>query len=195
MPGLNDPDPEHDEVSDAMEKQERKELRARLRNYRKSQKHTLATTRFTQSTWEENCASRKMNTKAKCLYGTPVQMSKQVKMDSNVFVLEMHNELDKIMGIGLVKNRAIAGKYIVYSNGNYNRYIYAGNHRIDRDEMTELEHSILRLLEELCFRGINHSKRGQGITGFPIKLQYKSEMLGVDLLGAVLEMFKKRMTA
>ena len=181
--------------SDAMEKQEKKELRARLRSYRKSQKHTLATTRFTHSTWEENCASRKINAKAKCLYGTPVQMSGRVKIDSNVFVLEMHNELDKIMGIGLVKNRAIAGKYVVYSNGNYNRYIYAGNHRVDRDEMTELERTVLRLLEELCFRGINHSKRGQGITGFPIKLQYKSAILGFDLMDVVLEMFKTRMTS
>lgn len=183
------------EPSDAMEKQEKKERRARLRNYRKSQKHTLATTRFTQSTWEENCASREINKKAKCLYGTPVEMSRHVKMDSNVFVLEMRNDLDKIMGIGLVKNRSIAGKYVVYANGNYNRYIYAGNHRIDRDEMTEPEQAILRLLEELCFRGINHSKRGQGITGFPIKLQHKSAILGLDLMDSVLEMFKKRMTS
>lgn len=181
------------ELSEAMEKQEQKEHRKRLREYRKNMRHTLATTRFTQTTWEENCTSRMINPTAKCIYGTPVQISRQVLMDSNVFVLEMNNDTDKIMGIGLIKNRPIVGKYVVYSRGNYNRYVYAGKHRIDREDMTELEKAILKLLEELCFRGTNHSKRGQGITGFPIKIQYKSAELGLHLMESVCEMFKKRM--
>ena len=180
------------EVSEAMAKQERKEWRRRLRLYRKSLRHTLATTRFTNETWSENVRWRSTNTAAKCIYGTPIQMSAKVPLDTNVFVLEMNNEIDQIMGIGLVKNQSIAGKYIVYSNGNYNRYIYAGKTRIDREEMTELEKPVLQLLEELCFRGINHSKRGQGITAFPIKLQYKSQTLGLNLMEFVCDMFKRR---
>ena len=186
-------DMERYDVSEAMEKQEKKEMRMRLNAYRKTLRHTLATTRFTQITWEENCQCRKMNNNAKCLYGTPVQISKQVPLDSTVFVLEMNNDNDKIMGVGLIKNRSIAGKYAVYSRGNYNRFVYAGKCRIAREEMTELENAIMNLLEELCFRGINHSKRGQGITAFPIKLQHKSAVLGFSLMENVCDMFKRRM--
>jgi hypothetical protein len=181
--------------SEAMKKQEKKEFLRRLRAYRKTMRHTLATTRFTEPTWEENCKSREMNPKARCIYGTPVQISRQVAIDANIFVLEMNNSRDKIMGIGLIKNRPIVGKYAVYSKGNYNRYVYAGSQRSDREEMTEIEQSILLLLEELCFRGINHSKRGQGISAFPLKLQYKSAQLGLNLMESVCEMFKLRMTS
>lgn len=179
--------------SEAAKKQELKELRRRLREYRKTLRHTLATTRFTDSTWEENCKCRSANSAAKCIYGVPIQMSNKIPLDSNVFMLEMNNDHDKIMGIGLVKNRPIVGKYTVYSRGNYNRYVYAGKHRIDRDDMTEMEKPVLDLLEQLCFRGINHSKRGQGITSFPTKLLYKSQELGLNLIDAVCDMFKRRM--
>lgn len=183
---------EEDTQTEAMKKQEQKEWRRRLRLYRKGLRHTLATTRFTNETWLENSRWLSTNPAAKCVYGTPLPISSKVPLDANIFVLEMNNQTDQIMGIGLIKNRPIAGKYVVHSNGNYNRYIYAGKSRIDRDELTELEKPVLQLLEESCFRGINHSKRGQGITTFPIKLQYKSQSLGLNLMEFVCDMFKRR---
>ena len=107
----------------------------------------------------------------------------------------MNNETDKLMGIGLIKNHPVAGKYSVHSVPNYNRFVYIGKWRIDRSEMTEDELEILRLLEAVCFRGICHSKRGQGITSLPIKVQYKSYILGFSLLDYVCNMFKSRMNA
>jgi hypothetical protein len=59
--------------------------------------------------------------------------------------------------------------------------------------MTREELEILRLLEAICFRGINHSKRGHGITALPFKLQYKSHVLGLDLIDYICAMFKTRM--
>ena len=105
----------------------------------------------------------------------------------------MNNDLNSIMGIGLVKNHPIAGKYAMYSRGNYNRYVYAGKMRIDREEMNAEEREILKLMEAMCFRGINHCKRGQGIQAFSMKLQYKCHLLGgIQLTNYVCEMFKKR---
>jgi hypothetical protein len=97
------------------------------------------------------------------------------------------------MGIGLVRNHPITGKYLVYEQGNYNRYIYAGRMRIDRMDMNEEELIILKLLEGICFKGVNHSKRGQGIVAFPVKLQYKCDIIGgIQLTDYVCQMFKTR---
>lgn len=172
---------------------ERREFRRQLRIYRKSLKQTLGTTRFTNFTWEENCRMRATNPNLKCIYATPIQIAARVPLDTNVFVLEMNNDQDKIMGIGLVRNHPIAGKYAVHSKCNYNRYVYAGKWRIDREDMNPEEQDVLRLLEALCFAGINHSKRGQGITSFPTKLLYKSEQSGLNLMDFVRDMFKMRM--
>jgi len=174
-------------------KEEQKELRRRIRTYQKTLRNTLATTRFNNFTWAENCKIRQTNPNAKCIYATPIQIASRITLDSNVFVLEMNNEKDKIMGIGLIKNHPVAGKYSVHSVQNYNRFVYIGKWRIDREDMTEHEMEIIRLLEAICFRGINHSKRGQGITQLPMKLQYKSHLLGFDLIESVCDMFKSRM--
>ena len=170
-----------------------KELRRQIRIYGKTIRHTLATTRFNEMTWRENENMRNKNPAIKCIYGTPCLISAKIPIDTNVFVLEMNNELDKIMGIGLIKNHPIIGKYAVYSRGNYNRFVYAGKMRIDREDMNEEEKEILKLIEALCFRGINHCKRGQGIQRFSMKLQYRCHILGgVQLTDYVCEMFKKR---
>jgi hypothetical protein len=174
---------------------EKRELRKKMREYKKTLKHTLATTRFNNFTWEENCKMRRINPAVKCIYATPLPISSSVILDSNVFVMEMNNEKNEIMGIGLVKNHPIAGKYAVHSVHNYNRFSYIGKWRIDRDDMSEDEKDTLKLLEAMCFRGINHSKRGQGITSFPIKLQYKAHTIGMNLLDCICDMFKKRMPA
>ena len=174
-------------------KQEVKEFRRKVNVYQKTLKHTLATTRFNNFTWEENCKMREKNPAAKCIYAAPIQISARVALDRNVFVMEMNNETDQIMGIGLVKNHPVAGKYAVHSVHNYNRFVYIGKWRIDREDMSADEKEILKLLEAICFRGINHSKRGQGITVFPMKLQYKSSIIGFHMLDYICEMFKKRM--
>ena len=175
---------------DRDKKQEEKRL---VREYAKTIKHTLATTRFNSTTWAENCEMRKRNPNVKCIYGTPRQITEKIATDSTIFVLEMNNDLDIIMGIGLVRNHSITGKYAVYSTGNYNRHVYAGKTRIDREEMSAEEMIILKLIEAMCFRGINHSKRGQGILAFPMKLQYRCFVLGdINLTNYVRDMFKKR---
>jgi len=174
------------------EKLEKQELNRRMKTYQKTLKHTLGTTRFTNSTWAENCEMRSTNKAAKCIYALPYQIAPTVALDSNVFVLEMNNEINKIMGIGLIKNHPVAGKYYVYSAPNYNRFVYIGKWRIDREDMTPDELEIMRLFDAICFRGINHSKRGHGITTLPIKLQYQSYLIGFSLTDYVCDMFRRR---
>ena len=174
-------------------KQGRLEFLRKIRTFRKTLKHTLATTRFNNFTWEENCRMRRTNPVAKCIYACPIQIAARVVLDSNVFVLEMNNEQNQIMGIGLVKNHPVVGKYAVHSVQNYNRFIYIGKWRIDREEMSERELEYVKLLESVCFRGMNHCKRGQGITALPMIIQYTAHTQGIDLMDIICNMFKTRM--
>jgi hypothetical protein len=88
-----------------------------------------------------------------------------------VYVIEMNNDTNKIMGIGLVRNY-INLKYEVciykrrWKGNNYNRYIYNSAHRKDRSEINK---KLLCALELIVFKGYGHFKRGPGITTIPWK--------------------------
>jgi len=107
-----------------------------------------------------------------------------------MFILEMNNETNRIMGIGMVRNHPICNKYQVYSTDNYNRYVFAGKHRIDRSEMNEDEETIMKLFDILCFTGNRHMKRGQGLQSFPTDMLYRCSK-ELDLVQFIGAMFKR----
>ena len=92
-----------------------------------------------------------------------------------MFVVEMNNDLNKVMGIGLICNTLWNSKKVrIYKNHYYNRYCYSGEHRLDRSELLDetvviegVKVGLLRLLEVLCFMGSTHSKRNRGISLLP----------------------------
>jgi hypothetical protein len=160
--------------------------------YCASIKTPILTTRFNDSTWNENKEYRLKHPKIGCIYPTPERNSERILPDSILFILEMNNDKNKIMGIGMVRNHAIIKKHRVYSNENYNRYAYVGKDRIDRGDMTEEENTIMRAFDALCFTGARHMKRLQGIKQFPTDMLYKCKSI-VNLVDFVRNMFKTRM--
>ena len=87
---------------------------------------------------------------------------------AQVYVLEMNNDTNQVMGIGLIRNY-INPKYkicVYNSDTNYNRYVYNSGYRKDRSEINE---KLLKALEIILFKGYGHYKRGQGITRIPWK--------------------------
>ena len=128
-----------------------------------------------------------------CVYGSPIPMKHAVREGAWMIVLEMQNDANKIVGIGLVKNSPNlpivpivpiphssgskcggALKPSVYNCGNYNRFIYQGAYRIDllsNDDddikLTQEEQLVIKMLELALFYGANHSKRGKGICELP----------------------------
>lgn len=131
-------------------------------------KLTIATTRFNNDTWEQNISWRRQNEWDGCIYGTPMEMKEDIYKGSLVIILEMNNDVNKIMGLGVVKNSIATDKYYkIYKWGNYNRYTYKSKYRIDRDEMDDEELKIMKILDVLLFKGSRHLKRGQGITCLP----------------------------
>ena len=103
-----------------------------------------------------------------CIYGSPMEMKEDIYKGVLVIILEMNNDINKIMGLGLVKNSVATDRYYkIYKWGNYNRYTYKSEYRIDRDEIDEEEEKVLNILDVLVFKGSRHLKRGQGITCLP----------------------------
>ena len=155
-----------------------------------AKKFYLASSRFTNDTWMEN---RKFcqDYKKKAAYCCPIPISMKIPLDVLIGVLEMNNDTNCIIGIGLIYNRTVHKTWI-YENGNYNSNTYIGKRRIDRSEMTESEEKIMQILDHYCFKGNGHLKRGQGITLFPVKYLFDSFEKDIHILQEIKKMFNSR---
>jgi hypothetical protein len=128
----------------------------------------IATTRFNDATWQQNNSWRERHEWDGCIYGSPTLIKETIPIGMNVAILEMHNDLNTIMGIGIISNNIEKEKkYQLYEWGNYNRFIYKSLYRIDRGMLDEEELKIITILETLVFKGSRHLKRGHGITVLP----------------------------
>ncbi len=159
----------------------------------KSNNCVLMTSRFNNQTYGENENYRKQHQKIGCIYCTEERVSLDVEIDKIMFVLEMNNETNQIMGIGMVRNRTSNSRHIVYNNFNYNRYNYVGKHRICRDELDEWEEITMKILDRLCFTGRFHMKRGQGLRMFPMRfVNNLRRKKNIDVVELIRTMFKRR---
>ena len=166
--------------------------RTYINQYRKQMKNHIMTSRFSNATWGENVSFRKRTGKHGCIYCAPIVVSQHVPHDSVMFILEMNNDTNKIMGVGMVRNRPSHGIYHVYQNNNFNRYTYTGKYRIDRESMTAEEEIVMRVFDILCFRGNRHMKRGHGLTAFPVESLCRCAYNKMDLVDFMTTMFKTR---
>jgi hypothetical protein len=166
--------------------------RKQVQNYKKTFRHFLLTSRFSNQTWTENQIYRNQHKQIGCIYCAPDPISQVIPQESIMFILEMNNDTNKILGIGMVRNNPKFEKHYVYNNGNYNRYVYTGKIRIDRSEMVDEEELIMQVFDILCFQGNRHMKRGQGIKSFPADILYRCSKR-IDLVQFISNMFKKRL--
>jgi hypothetical protein len=162
--------------------------------YKQNLKNFILTSRFNNHTMNENAIFRKNNQKIGCIYCSPIPISSEIPIDKILFILEMNNDTNKIIGIGMIRNHTTYNKYSVYDTDNYNRYIYIGKYRIDRSEMTPEEDTIMRVFDILCFTGNKHMKRGNGLKTFPTEMLYRCSKI-MDLVDFINTMFKKRISS
>ena len=130
----------------------------------------LMVTRFNNDTWDENQRWREKNEFHGCIYNAPVYIKTDMPLMIYIYVIEMNNDINKIMGIGRILNRVHTnGKYNIYRDQNYNRFTYRGKKRIDRCKIEKNERNTIELekIEIRLFKGKSHMKRGQGITQIP----------------------------
>jgi hypothetical protein len=168
----------------------RKEVN-KIKDIISNKQYTIITSRFNNLTWTENRVFLEKKKNINCVYCAPTLLSQKVILDSDMFVLEMNNDKNKIMGIGQIKNHPKLRKYSVYINQNYNRYVFTGKSRIDREDMNDEEEQIMKAFDILCFKGHYHMKRGHGLLTFPSVLIYRIMPI-VDLVQFIYNMFNKR---
>ena len=153
--------------------------------------YTLAAvTRFNNRTWEENQNYRVKHGLTGCCYGTPVLLQEHIAIGAIIYVIEMNNEKNKIMGIGLIKNHNRSDKrYRIYSDGNYNRFNYQSEYRLDRTELKYNNKEFMKCMELILFKGYTHMKRGHGIQLITKKKYNELKYSKPEVLNIIREMF------
>ena len=169
----------------------KKEYNLKVREFWKQMSEYIMTSRFNSDTIRQNRAFCEKQKRIRCIYCCPQPVLAKIPLERNMFVLEMNNDTNRIVGIGLVKNRYYTRKYQVYDNMNYNRFAYVGKDRIDRLQMTPAEDIVMQWLERFCFKGANHMKRGQGMTSFPVDLLFHISPI-INIVDFMREMFNAR---
>jgi hypothetical protein len=150
---------------------------------------TIVTTRFNNETWQKSCENR-IKRGHSCIYASPHEMSPKINLDSPVFVIEMNNSLNKIEGIGLIKNRYKTDKYYKIQNDqHYNRYIFFGDYHIDRTTIEHYNSSLVYVLDKILFKGYTHSKRGAGLTTIPEKVLNLDICQGINFKKEIKQIF------
>jgi hypothetical protein len=131
-------------------------------------------TRYNNQTWAERSAWLAANPDYACIYKAPVAIKSHIPYESPLFVLEMNNDTNQIMGVGHIVNEIRADRsYRVYADQNYNRYTYLGRQRVDRAVIMQsrINARIIETLERMLFYGARHAKRGQGIDLLPVRIR------------------------
>jgi len=173
--------------------EQKKRDRLGVIDYMNTKKNHIVTTRFNNATWSENQHFiRRQDNNNKCVYCAPIMVASAIPSESIMFVMEMNNDTNKIMGIGMIRNHPLVNFASVYTNNNFNRYVYAGKYRIDRTDMTEEEEEVICAFDVVCFRGPRHMKRGHGITAFPNDMLCRCARNKMDLVDYMTNMFKQR---
>jgi hypothetical protein len=131
-------------------------------------------TRYNTRTWTESRAWLASNTDHACIYKSPVAIKAGIPYEAPLFVIEMNNDTNRIMGVGRIVNEIRADRpYRVYADQNYNRYTYLGRQRVDRADImrSSINARVIETLERMLFYGARHAKRGQGIDLLPVRIR------------------------
>ena len=130
----------------------------------------IGTARFTDETYNQNLNWKKRKKWDGCCYGFDKKLPTTIKTGELVFIVEMNNSQNMIMGIGLIQNHHRSeNRTRIYTSETWNQHVYKSEYHINRANILKKpkgEH-ILLLLERLLFYGYSHFKRGQGCLTVP----------------------------
>ena len=131
----------------------------------------ILSSRFSTDTWNENNKYRTRRNLNGCIYGSPLRLSSKIHLNAFVYVVEMNNTTNSIEGVGVIRNYPNNEQPPwIYAHNNYNRYIYQGDYRMDREAIVRYDVDLVESIELACFKGKTHLKRGSGLTLIPKKL-------------------------
>ena len=145
-------------------------------------------TRFNSVTLQENKDWSNNNNFKGCIYGTPIKISESCLPETEIIVIEMNNTKNKIEGLGFINNKLLKEdkkKYKIYSDNNYNRFIYSSNKHINKSQFSKDDEINIKKLEKLLFKTHNHCKRGQGIQRLPKHINNNNEFNYKEFLNSI----------
>jgi len=150
---------------------------------------TVVTVRYNNETWEANRNYRERKG-ISCIYASPCKLAETIELNSPVFVIEMNNSNNQIIGIGLIKNKFVTDKvYKIQQDSNYNRYIYLGEYHVSREIIDDYNPLLVYILDEILFKGYTHSKRGLGLTKIPEKVLKLDICENIDIKKEIRDIF------
>jgi hypothetical protein len=107
----------------------------------------------------------------------------------------MNNSTNQIQGVGLIFNKIQFDRYYkVYQIGNYNRYTYKSDYRLDRSQLLEDYPALVYVLDYILFKEKTHLKRGSGMTQIPEKLLRHHKCREINIVGELKVLFKRHFT-
>jgi hypothetical protein len=131
----------------------------------------IASTRFNNSTWNENISYRIKYSIKGAIYGVPIKIYEKYPLNAIVFVVEMNNDTNQICGISVIRNvLSLDKKYRIYSENNYNRFVYTGDYWVSREELCIHNSLLVTMLENMMFKKKSNLKRLTGISFLRPKL-------------------------
>ena len=139
----------------------------------------IYTTRFNSHTYQENQRYKEnmLDGFNGSLYSTMLPLPVSAPMDKYIFVIDMNNTINRIMGFGFIKNKLAKQQDIrIYGDPGFNNFIYKSDFYLPIDEKIEDKWKtfIYDEFESNLFSGKAHMKRGGSFTRYPIKrMKYK----------------------
>ena len=124
----------------------------------------LASTRFNNKTLEENEKYIQNNNIDGVIYGCPLKINNKYPLGCFIFVIEMNNDKNEIIGISMIKNSLVfniknVNNLNIYENQNKNRFIYKGKIKIKREFILRKNPQLVSILDNILFKGKGHLKR------------------------------------
>ena len=142
----------------------------------------IFTTRFDSYTYQQNQRFKESiiwkGEEHGSLYSTTTKLPVSASKNKYLFILDMNNTTNKIMGIGFIKNLLAKEQELhVYDNPCFNNYIYKSqyylslvdNNIVPQNSKSSITDFIIDEFELRLFFGKSHLKRGGGYTRFPYK--------------------------
>jgi hypothetical protein len=99
-------------------------------------------------------------------------------------------EILNLFNYGFIKNKPQVDKfYKIHSDINYNRFAYFGKYYINREQLIEYNEAFVLALDNICFKGKTHLKRGIGFTTVPEKLMDLKKLDGIFIRKEIKDIF------
>lgn len=158
--------------------------------------YDIYTTRFTSDTYYQNVRIKQNIKWAGSLYSTMLKFPVNTP-DKLLFILDMNNTTNKIVGIGLMRNILAKDQSVnIYSNPAFNNYVYKSTYYISLTQNHDFEDSddscakaketkteslewskyIEDEFEAKLFYGKSHSKRGGSFMVFPKRFKQRKHL-------------------